>query len=213
MAMTIEPCGDCGMPCEPGEYHPFAACLMFKACHQSDVVRANLQFVVDHGKGAHLSQPAQAVDVGVRPICQNSAESAGVLTNTSKTQALESEAVAWQLRIGDSPDWSFCSEEWQADFYGKQSGLRYEKRPLYPRALSAEKAGWRDMDSAPKDGTRVLVAYSIDGAIEIDGAMWCEPDGLWMLSDGFLCAGESEPTHWQPLPASPTPDKEGCDER
>jgi hypothetical protein len=62
--MTIEPCGDCGMPCEPGEYHPFAACLMFKACHRSDVVRANLQFVVDHGKGAHLTPPAQAVDVG-----------------------------------------------------------------------------------------------------------------------------------------------------
>jgi hypothetical protein len=93
--MTIEPCGDCGMPCEPGEYHPFAACLMFKACHRSDVVRANLQFVVDHGKGAHLTPPAQAVDVGaIREVIawmEDNAcgEVAGITTQIDKlTRAL-----------------------------------------------------------------------------------------------------------------------------
>lgn len=40
-----KPCTECGMPCDPGEYHPFAACLMFKACHSSDTVRANLEAV------------------------------------------------------------------------------------------------------------------------------------------------------------------------
>ena len=30
------------MPCEPAEYHPYAACLMFKGCHNSATVRANL---------------------------------------------------------------------------------------------------------------------------------------------------------------------------
>ena len=30
-------------------YHPYAACLMFKACHSSDVVQANLDAVVAHG--------------------------------------------------------------------------------------------------------------------------------------------------------------------
>lgn len=40
-------CGDCGMPCKPGEYHPYAACLMFKACHNSDTVRANLEAVAE----------------------------------------------------------------------------------------------------------------------------------------------------------------------
>ena len=35
-------CGECGMPCEPAEYHPYAACLMFKGCHNSATVRANL---------------------------------------------------------------------------------------------------------------------------------------------------------------------------
>ena len=36
------PCAECGMPVESGEYHPFAACLMFKACHDSETVKANL---------------------------------------------------------------------------------------------------------------------------------------------------------------------------
>ena len=40
-------CGDCGMPCKPGEYHPYAACLMFKACHNSETVRANLEAVAE----------------------------------------------------------------------------------------------------------------------------------------------------------------------
>lgn len=41
-------CAECGMPVRAGEYHPYAACLMFKACHNSETVRANLAFVMEH---------------------------------------------------------------------------------------------------------------------------------------------------------------------
>lgn len=40
MADIKTPCSECGMPCTPSEFHPFAACLMFKASHSSEVVRA-----------------------------------------------------------------------------------------------------------------------------------------------------------------------------
>ena len=43
-------CAECGMACRPGEYHPFAACLMFLACKDGDRVRANLDAVVEHGR-------------------------------------------------------------------------------------------------------------------------------------------------------------------
>ena len=43
-------CGDCGMPCASSEYHPYAACLMFKHCRDSETVRANLQAVRQQGK-------------------------------------------------------------------------------------------------------------------------------------------------------------------
>lgn len=42
---SMAPCGDCGMPCSPNEYHPYAACLMFKACHNSETVKANLDAI------------------------------------------------------------------------------------------------------------------------------------------------------------------------
>jgi len=59
MIEPTRPCGTCGMPCTPGEYHPYAACLMFKACHDSETVRANLEAV----RGAPQPTQAQAGEV------------------------------------------------------------------------------------------------------------------------------------------------------
>ena len=38
-------CSECGMSCLWGDYHPYAACLMFKQCHNSETVLANLRHV------------------------------------------------------------------------------------------------------------------------------------------------------------------------
>ncbi len=38
-------CQECGMPVRLGEYHPYAACLMFKGCHSSETVRTNLEAI------------------------------------------------------------------------------------------------------------------------------------------------------------------------
>ena len=41
-------CGSCGMHIEhPREFHPYAACLMFKACRNGNTVDANLGFVIE----------------------------------------------------------------------------------------------------------------------------------------------------------------------
>jgi hypothetical protein len=44
-------CAECGMRVDSTEYHPYAACLMFKQCHDSTIVQANLDAVVVHGMG------------------------------------------------------------------------------------------------------------------------------------------------------------------
>jgi transposase-like protein len=41
-------CHSCGMPCG-NEYHPYAACLMFKQCRDRKTVEANLAAVVEYG--------------------------------------------------------------------------------------------------------------------------------------------------------------------
>ena len=42
--------------------------------------------------------------------------------------------IAWRLRIGSSDQWSYTQDEADADFWGRQSGLNYEKQPLYAAA-------------------------------------------------------------------------------
>ena len=47
--LGLHTCQECGMQTEIAAYHPYAACLMFKACHNSETVQVNLDSVVAHG--------------------------------------------------------------------------------------------------------------------------------------------------------------------
>lgn len=42
------PCGECGMLVGWGDFHPFAACLMFRGCGDADTVRVNLHALQCH---------------------------------------------------------------------------------------------------------------------------------------------------------------------
>ncbi len=77
--------------------------------------------------------------------------------------------------------------------------------------MSGENFGeWRDMASAPKDGTRVLVAVraSEQGPAEVDVARWAKPDrsgeACWMAVDSdpgcLIVYEEAELSSWMPLP-------------
>jgi hypothetical protein len=48
-------CQECTMAVAKNEYHPFGACLMFKACNDSDIVRANLAAICEWGKNAEAT--------------------------------------------------------------------------------------------------------------------------------------------------------------
>ena len=61
-------CKECGMPVEDGEYHPYAACLMFKGCHNSDVVQANLDAVVAHGIQCEVERHSKGMRAGEKFI-------------------------------------------------------------------------------------------------------------------------------------------------
>lgn len=57
--MSNNICQDCGMVVRtPTEYHPYAACLMFKACHDGDTVRANLEAVRSDARSTQATPDA-----------------------------------------------------------------------------------------------------------------------------------------------------------
>ena len=69
---------------------------------------------------------------------------------------------------------------------------------LLDAALSAcDESPWRSTESAPKDGTDVLVAYC-DG-VTVANCMFSPTYGDMWMSDEW----EIFPTHWMPLPAAP----------
>ncbi len=54
-------CAECGMVLfEPTEYHPYAACLMFKASRDSLATRANLHQVVNYGRELEAKDGARS---------------------------------------------------------------------------------------------------------------------------------------------------------
>jgi len=70
------------------------------------------------------------------------------------------------------------------------------------RRLSPPADGWRPIESAPKDGTRILgwSASIPSGWQKIHSIRWNQIDGTWR-EPSF---GRIEPTHWRPLPTPPS---------
>lgn len=69
------------------------------------------------------------------------------------------------------------------------------------RALLSPEQGWREIESAPKDGRSVLVfcPRASDHGYERIRLTW-RKDGKWQGANNTSWP----PTHWRPLPAPPT---------
>jgi hypothetical protein len=65
---------------------------------------------------------------------------------------------------------------------------------------------WREIDSAPKDGTPILIAQGDDLAVAWFDTeyVWLRPGGAWISDYNRSDTYEYDPTHWLPLPTAPT---------
>jgi hypothetical protein len=61
-------------------------------------------------------------------------------------------------------------------------------------------ADWQPMETAPKDGTRVLL-WSEEWTAACTGQYYGEPRGWGVFYDVGMF--KHQPTHWQPLPEPP----------
>ena len=88
------------------------------------------------------------------------------------------------------------------------SGMRFERSGSCMR--TEDHGSWRDMASAPRDGTRVLVAVreSEQGPAEVDVVRWAKPERsaeeCWIAVDSdpgcVIAYEEAELSSWMPLP-------------
>jgi hypothetical protein len=102
------------------------------------------------------------------------------------------------------------SADTRATLLAAASDLSRAAKALRTKELPTE--GWQDIATAPRDGTRVLLAWA-DGAMAI--AVWqnrnenLEADTYyegWVDQFDFVAMSVEAPTHWMPLP--PPPDTE-----
>lgn len=106
-----------------------------------------------------------------------------------------SEPVAWRDPSNMCDDQSFTLSRERA-----KKWPHIYKQPLYTHPSPPEgMAGWKPIETAPKDGTEILLR-SARGRVA-DGA-WGQPDG-WANPNCWVWPYiNQEPTHWMPLPAS-----------
>jgi hypothetical protein len=75
------------------------------------------------------------------------------------------------------------------------------------QALSAPPPGWQDIETAPKDGTDVLLGwFELPGMKIRRVGFWHDRENAWVEDHGVLHNQDSPPTHWMPLPAPPSPE-------
>jgi hypothetical protein len=75
--------------------------------------------------------------------------------------------------------------------------------------------GWLPIETAPKDGTFVLIAAHDNGMpsqpMHVLIAQFCEESGEWMRNADEEYSETWPPTHWQPLPDAPSPPSDAKD--
>jgi len=83
-------------------------------------------------------------------------------------------------------------------------------RALEQPASAAGVEGWRPIESAPRDGTPILLGYI--GSHSEEGRWMGDPErnhwretGWFATDDDVLCEHPSHPDAWMPLPAAPQP--------
>lgn len=88
-----------------------------------------------------------------------------------------------------------------------QAELKAAKAHLAYAERMAEQYKWQPIETAPKDGTSILVAV-----YEENGDYWGEDIVAWNPTNGWDSAGydwdHSQITNWMPLPEPPEPSEE-----
>lgn len=112
---------------------------------------------------------------------------------------LQGEPVA--MRYGwDGDGWQYIDNGSGSDWQKRHE----DAEPLYTHPPLVRENAWQPIDSAPKDGSWMLVYQ--EGVLEPSISVCCFEDGWWYCHDGKNCElplRGIEPTHWMPLPTPP----------
>lgn len=108
------------------------------------------------------------------------------------------EPFAWCIDSKNSADWCFSATESGVKLNAELMHEDCEQTkpfPVYTTPQEPAAAGWMPIETAPKDGTLVLIRESRCSGLAATFL------GGWKYEHGGICY--LEPTHWMPVPAAP----------
>lgn len=141
-----------------------------------------------------------------------------LLSDEEKKLPLPMDAMIFTQDIDGDAWLSWLS--WLSSIWRNQYAPTYLRHRAYATAAPSpipqaptDSDGWRDIATAPKDGTPVLGYaedwihddYNPSGIREC----FCDGDGFWQSPEwnnyqDVYETGDGSPTHWQPLPPPPS---------
>jgi hypothetical protein len=80
-----------------------------------------------------------------------------------------------------------------------EAGIYKASGDYLEMAEACERFTWRPIETAPRDGTRVLLHRHGQGRWSTFVGAWSDHDRVWHDADSLF----RDPTHWMPLPESP----------
>lgn len=145
---------------------------------------------------------------------QPKSDSVHLTSATGQGRTTEARPVAWRFKSREGGEWHFDGTE--------PTGHVFNVEPLYATPSPAAQ-GWMPIETAPRDGTEILVWREDCGPFM---AKWTCANDLRTMSDrerdeldeeslfsydwfggdsegNFRADGSEVPTHWMPLPADP----------
>lgn len=168
---------------------------LFLCVEEAEEIRANLKEAAARGRDPHLD--AMQCGVLVEMLDRLSSAPPAPQPTVDEVMALAHEAAA-----------NFGDRLYRGDPF-------LELREAVTRLAASAADQWRTIESAPKDGTAVLIYHPEGGVCEA----FCSGNGYaWQCMDGTntvtaksglqiprMTAFVSDPTHWMPLPPAPKP--------
>ncbi len=135
------------------------------------------------------------------------------LAHTTDGHSTAGEPVAWLYECGEPFPVRYIHDVRMPAYLADEDG--WTETPLYaatpPHTSDTAGEGWRDIASAPKDGTRILVRFGEALGIRVDAARWIanqRGSGGYFSShivehvQGERYMRKNQPGHWMPMPSA-----------
>ena len=140
-----------------------------------------------------------ARDQGTTQYC---AEAARMATDNERLRAALGN-IRHKRREMDMGDLSADEAVWEADVIARAALEEAPQGRISEAAAQPAPSGWRPIETAPKDGTEVLMVFVFEDGETLHRVVRWDGSEMWPWREEYTGYREGEAKGWMPLPPAP----------